>query len=189
MIESLLQLDREWLLAINNGCKSTFLDVVCPFMRKQSNWYLLYAILLYICYRRWNRNVLWVIGGATLLILVSDQISANLIKNTVQRLRPCNDPSLNGIIYNIVGCGRGFSFISAHATNHFAIAVFFSVLFQAAYKWFTPAAIIWATAIAFSQVYVGVHYPLDVICGALLGSCMGYIAGRFIEPKLTSTHE
>lgn len=183
-MDFLLQLDKEWLLAINTGCKSAWLDVVCPFMRKQSNWYVLYAVLLYICYRKWNRQALWIVLGATFLVLVSDQLSANLIKNTVQRIRPCNEPSLNGIIYNIVGCGKGYSFISAHATNHFAIAVFFSVLFQPTYKWFALIALVWAALIAFSQVYVGVHYPLDVICGALLGSGLGYIAARIINPKL-----
>lgn len=184
MIESLLQLDREWLLAINNGLKSSVLDVICPFMRNQKNWYILYALLLFICYRKWNKKAIWIVLGAAVLVLVSDQISANLIKNTVQRLRPCNEPSLQGILYNSVGCGKGYSFISAHATNHFAIAVFFSLLFQPFYKWFAPIALMWSASIAFSQVYVGVHYPLDVICGALLGSGLGYMAGKWINHKL-----
>lgn len=184
MIETLKQIDREWFLAINNGMQSAFLDVVCPFMRKQSNWYILYAIVLYICYRKWNKNVLWIIAGAALLVIVSDQVSANLIKNTVQRLRPCNEPSLAGMVHNIVGCGSGFSFISAHATNHFAIAVFFSILFSNQHKWVMYAALLWAALIAFSQVYVGVHYPFDVLCGALLGSIFGWIAGRFVYQKI-----
>jgi undecaprenyl-diphosphatase len=90
------------------------------------------------------------------------------------------------MVNNIVGCGKGFSFISAHATNHFAIAVFFSVLFYNQYKWIVYIAILWAGLIAFSQVYVGVHYPFDVICGALLGSILGYIQGIFIFSKLSS---
>jgi membrane-associated phospholipid phosphatase len=185
MLDTLQHIDREWLLAINNGMQNAFLDIVCPFMRKQSNWYIMYAVLLYICYRKWNKNVLWIIGGATLLVLLSDQVSANLIKNTVQRLRPCNEPSLAGMVNNIVGCGSGYSFISAHATNHFAIAVFFSILFRN--NWVFGIALVWAALIAFSQVYVGVHYPFDVICGALLGSFFGWVAGRFVYQKISST--
>jgi membrane-associated phospholipid phosphatase len=185
MLEALLHIDREWLLAVNNGMQNGFLDVVCPFMRKQSNWYLLYALLLFISYRKWNKGALWIVLGAALLVLVSDQVSANLIKNTVQRLRPCNEPSLAGMVRAIAGCGSGYSFISAHATNHFAIAVFFSILFTKEYRWFAYIAIIWAALIAFSQVYVGVHYPFDVLCGALLGSLFGYIAGRIIYQKIT----
>ena len=186
MIETLKHIDTTWFLAINNGLQSSFLDMLCPFMRKQSNWYAIYVIILFICYRKWNQKVLWVIGGAVVLVLISDQLSANLIKNTVQRIRPCNEPSLAGMVNNIVGCGKGFSFISAHATNHFAIAIFFSVLFYNQYKWITYIAILWAGLIAFSQVYVGVHYPFDVICGTLLGSILGYIQGIFIFSKLSS---
>lgn len=185
MLETLQHIDREWFLAINNGMQNAFLDVICPFMRKQSNWYLVYAILLYICYRKWNKHVLWIVLGAAVLVLLSDQVSANLIKNTVQRLRPCNEPTLAGMVHTVVGCGSGFSFISAHATNHFAIAVFFSLLFRNDYKWVTYVAMIWAALIAFSQVYVGVHYPFDVLCGALLGCTFGYIAGRFVHKKIS----
>ncbi len=185
MIETLKHIDTTWFLAINNGMQNAFLDAVCPFMRNQKNWYLLYVLVLWICYKKWKQKSIWVLGAAILLILAADQVSANLIKNTVQRIRPCNEPSLAGMVNNIVGCGKGFSFISAHATNHFAIAVFLSMLFFREYKWVPYAAIFWAACIAFSQVYVGVHYPFDVICGALLGSTLGYFAGKFIYTKLT----
>jgi membrane-associated phospholipid phosphatase len=184
MIETLKHIDTTWFLAINNGMQNAFLDIVCPFMRNQKTWYLLYALLFVISYKKWKKKSLWILGGAVLLILLADQISANLIKNTVQRLRPCNEPSLAGMVNNIVGCGKGYSFISAHATNHFAIAVFFSMIFYREYKWVFYVAIFWAALIAFSQVYVGVHYPFDVICGAILGSTLGYFGGKFIYTKL-----
>ncbi|MES2779938.1 MAG: phosphatase PAP2 family protein [Bacteroidota bacterium] len=188
MIETLKQLDREWFLAINNGMHNSFLDVVCPFIRQQSHWYVLYALLLFACYKIWGNKLGWIIIGAVLLVLVSDQLSANLIKNTIQRIRPCNEPTLAGMVRNIVGCGKGYSFISAHATNHFAIAVFFSILFKPYFKWVYFIALPWAAVIAFSQVYVGVHYPLDVLCGAALGSVLGYLAGTIIHKKLHTSN-
>src|SRR6478735_1964369 len=103
MIETLKQIDTAWFLAINNGMQNSFLDVFCSFMRNQKNWYVLYVCLLWVCYRKWKNKSIWVLGGAVLLILIADQVSANLIKNTVQRLRPCNEPSLAGMVHNIVG--------------------------------------------------------------------------------------
>jgi membrane-associated phospholipid phosphatase len=188
MIETLKQLDTQWLLAINVGLKSTFLDMLCPFMRTQSYWYPLYALMLVLSYRKWGHKVWWILLSATLLIVISDQLSANLIKNTVQRLRPCNEPLLKGTIYNIVGCGKGYSFISAHATNHFAIGIFFSFIFRTHYTWMLYVALLWAGLISFSQVYVGVHYPIDVICGALLGSMLGYFAARIVSTKFLQPH-
>jgi membrane-associated phospholipid phosphatase len=187
MIETLKHIDTTWFLAINNGMQNAFLDVLCPFMRNQKNWYVLYALLLWLSYRNWKNQFVWVLSGAIILILVSDQVSANLIKNSVQRLRPCNDPTLAGMVNNIVGCGKGYSFVSAHATNHFAIGIFFSLLFYKKYPWTLYLGIFWAGLISFSQVYVGVHYPFDVICGALLGSLLGYIASKLISHKLTVT--
>lgn len=187
MIETLKNIDTEWFLAINTGMQNAFWDSVCPFMRNQKNWYVLYVMILWVCYRKWKNKSIWVLGGAALLVLISDQVSANLIKNTVQRLRPCNEPMLSGMVHNIVGCGKGYSFISAHATNHFAIAIFFSVLFYPTYKWVPYIAVVWAALIAFSQVYVGVHYPFDVICGAVLGVLLGYIGGRFISKNLNES--
>lgn len=177
-------IDSEFFLAINNGLQNGLLDLLCPFMRKQSNWYLLYAVMGYFLYERYRIKFLWILFGAALLVLISDQLSANLIKNMVQRLRPCNDPVLKNQLRLLVPCGGGYSFISAHATNHFAIAFFISSFYKEV-KWAKPVAMIWAFAIAFSQVYVGVHYPLDVICGAALGMALGYTGFIFINKKVS----
>jgi undecaprenyl-diphosphatase len=188
MIETLQQIDKDWFIAINTGLQHPVLDFVCPFMRQQNNWYVLYLLLLYVSYRIWGKKVGWVVLGAALLVLVSDQISANLIKNTVQRLRPCNNPELTGLVRTLVGCGKGYSFISAHATNHFAIAVLFSRILHPYFKWTYVIALPWAALIAFSQVYVGVHYPFDVICGAALGAVLGYVTSILLSQKLVTPH-
>lgn len=184
MIEWLKHIDTQWLLAVNVGLKNKLLDIICPFMRTQSYWYPVYALFIYLSFRTWKRQAWWILGGAVLLVIVSDQLSANLIKNLAQRLRPCNDPMIKDKIYNIVGCGRGYSFISAHATNHFAIGIFFSLVFKQLYSWLIYIAIFWASLISFSQVYVGVHFPFDVICGALLGCMLGYIAAFMVRKKI-----
>ena len=175
MLDTINHIDQQFFISINNGLQNPFLDWLCPILRNQKSWYPLYVILIYFIYKKYQKQTLWIVVGAAILILISDQVSANLIKNAVQRLRPCSDPSFQNQVHLLVNCGNGFSFISAHATNHFALAFYMMGFFETQKKWFIPVAVIWASSIAFSQVYVGVHYPFDVICGALLGSFLGYI--------------
>jgi undecaprenyl-diphosphatase len=105
---------------------------------------------------------------------LSDTTSSNLIKKNVRRLRPCNDVEMQDRIHERVRCGGGYSFTSSHAANHFAAAVFLIGVFGLSGRWQQKALLGWAAAIAVSQVYVGVHYPLDVTCGALLGVAIGW---------------
>jgi undecaprenyl-diphosphatase len=112
------------------------------------------------------------------MIFCSDQFSANLVKNTFQRIRPCSAPDLQGITRHLIESCRGYSFISAHACNHFAIAVFFAKVLQVS-KWNWFLLLFWASSIAFSQVYVGVHYPLDVIVGACCGILFGTAFSKY----------
>ncbi|RZL15228.1 MAG: phosphatase PAP2 family protein, partial [Pedobacter sp.] len=80
-----------------------------------------------------------------------------------------------------VPCGSGYSFPSAHATNHFGIAVFLILVFYKKWKPILPLGLLWAFSIAFAQVYVGVHYPVDIICGSLLGTLLGFISFRLVK--------
>lgn len=175
LIEALQHIDREWFLMINRNAQNGFLDLVCPFIRTQSNWYLAYAIIIYFLFTHYKQKAWWLLLIALGTILLTDQISSTLIKNAVQRLRPCNDPALRDQVRLLVHCGSGYSFVSAHASNHFAIALFFGGVFGIVHRWVWPLAFIWAATIGFSQIYVGVHYPMDVICGSILGMTTGGI--------------
>jgi undecaprenyl-diphosphatase len=110
-----------------------------------------------------------------------DYISAGIIKEAVMRLRPCNDP-INALQRRLlVECGSGYSFPSSHATNHFGMSLFLYFTFGTFYKWIKPVVIIWAALVAYAQVYVGVHYPIDVVTGAFIGSIIGYIMARLFN--------
>lgn len=184
MLETLKQIDTDWFLAINNGWQNAFMDWLCPWLRQPKTWIPLYALAIWFSWKMFGKQMVWVLLGAGLLILISDQFSANLVKNTFERLRPCNDPFLKNKVHLLTYCGGGYSFMSAHATNHFAIAVYFSMLFKMRLPRMLPYALIWAASIALSQVYVGVHYPFDVICGAITGSIIGYLASILVRKKL-----
>ncbi|MGN6568999.1 MAG: phosphatase PAP2 family protein, partial [Flavipsychrobacter sp.] len=103
------------------------------------------------------------------------------VKPFIHRLRPCNNPNLVSMVHLLVPCGSGLSFPSSHATNHFALGVFMAMSIQKVAKWIWPAAIFWAALVSYSQVYVGVHFPLDVTCGAMLGTAIGIFTGKIFN--------
>jgi undecaprenyl-diphosphatase len=120
------------------------------------------------------------------MVGVSDIVSSRIVKKNIQRIRPCNDSEISGKVKLLVRCGSGYSFTSSHASNHFAAAIF--LFFTYFYKdnkikW---ALIAWAASIGFGQIYVGVHYPFDVLCGAILGSAIGYLGYRIVKKYFTS---
>ena len=150
-----------------------------------------------LCYKAHNRNVIWLLNFDSsrinclcnryfniLLIFVSDQISSHVIKPFVGRLRPCNEILIKDYVRLLANCSSGFSFPSSHATNHFALAFFLIVLFNKRYKWVFPVLFFWAFAISYSQVYVGVHYPLDILTGGFLGTIIGITFGMIPKNHL-----
>lgn len=182
MLDRVVALDREFFLALNGGAYP-WLD---PLMRAGSNmlvWFPLYAFLLFLLQRRWGWKGLGI--GAVciaLMIVVADTGSVVLFKNTVQRLRPCHAPDLSGLIYMAgTECGGRFGFISSHATNHFAIAGFMSGILQRVPRWGTPFLLLWAAYVSYSRIYLGAHYPGDVLVGALYGSLVGFIFFRIFR--------
>lgn len=104
---------------------------------------------------------------------LGDFTSASIIKPEVMRVRPCNDVPFKEQVTTRVRCGSGYSMPSSHATNHFAIGVFILMLFRRQWKPIVWLSIVWAASISFAQIYVGVHYPGDILVGAMLGTAIG----------------
>ncbi len=177
MIETLRHIDRAVFHLINSDMANPVCDMLCPWLREKLTWVPFYMVAAYLIYRKYglrNTLLLGVLMAAT--ILVSDQTS-NLFKFSVHRLRPCNSPGFkDGVRLLIETCGVGYSFVSAHAANHFAIATYFSFLVNGNKK-IIAALYVWAGCVALSQVYVGVHYPLDITAGAMVGIAAGFVTG------------
>ena len=180
-MESLLYYDQQIFFFINRQLSNPAFDFIMPYVRERDFWIPLYVLLVFYFVRllkKWS----WVALVTTAItIVITDQLSSSLIKPWIGRLRPCNDPSLAEQVQLIVNCGSGFSFVSSHAANHFGIACFLIVMLQHRLKWILPVALFWAALVSFAQVYVGVHYPLDVICGGLLGVATGILAGKICK--------
>ncbi|SMC58721.1 phosphatase PAP2 family protein [Pedobacter nyackensis] len=187
MIESLQQFDVALFLKIHRGMGNPFFDWLLPLMRNRYFWAPLYLFIIIFCFIEYKKKGAYIIGMLLVTFAMGDLIASRLIKPFVTRLRPCNEPGLADEIIHRVGCGSGYSFPSAHATNHFAIAVFLIFVFYDKWKPILPIALFWAFIISFSQIYVGVHYPIDTMVGALLGTTIGLITSKIyrkIQPQL-----
>lgn len=156
---------------INQGLANPVLDVVCPILRNKYTWMPVYVIGSLYVMHKYHMQGVWMVLLAGLAILIGDQ-SSNFIKLFIHRLRPCHvEP---GVRLLISQCSDTFSFTSNHATNHFALSVFVSMVFRQS-RMLIVLMVLWAASVAFSQVYVGIHYPVDVATGALLGSVIGFV--------------
>lgn len=165
--------------------RNDFLDTIMPFIRNQYFWAPLYLFLLvFILYNYGAKGLAWCIGFL-LCFAFGDLISGSVIKPLVGRMRPCTDPRLADYVQLIVPRSTGYSFPSSHATNHFAMGVFIAKTFHRRLKWLWPLPVFWALSVGYAQVYVGVHFPFDVLCGALLGSVIGLLVAKLYHRYFT----
>ena len=169
MIESIVDKDIELLIFLNN-LGTTQWDGFWLFISNKFSAIPLYLLLLYLTFKRFGLKKTFVIVlFVVLLITISDQTS-NLFKYGFKRLRPCHDEAIQGLIRLVKErCGGLYSYFSAHASNSMAIAIFFSLLLKGGNKFLTYFLIFWALLTAYSRIYIGVHFPLDVLTGALIG--------------------
>lgn len=169
---------REWdtaaFIKVNTVWIGDWADVLMPLLRDQRTWYPLYALLLiYLVWKfRWQALPLLLLAGVT--IVISDQLSSNFLKEFIGRIRPCHEPRLAGIMQLRVGyCPQSGSFTSSHAVNHFSLAALFFFTMKPWFRQWRYLLFVWAAAICYAQVYVGVHYPGDVLAGGILGILIG----------------
>ena len=175
MLEELVLLDRELFLFLNNLGTESWDGF---WMTVTNKWFSIpvYLILLILLYRYlgWKKTLV-VLVTVALLITVTDQL-ANFFKYGVQRLRPCHDEDLIGSFRLVKkSCGGRFAFYSAHAANSFALATLFALIFKSRNRAISILILFWAALVAYSRIYIGVHFPLDIICGMLSGLLFGWL--------------
>ncbi|MFD2599842.1 phosphatase PAP2 family protein [Sphingobacterium corticis] len=177
MFERIIQIDQEVFLMFNQGASNPFFDWLLPILRNPFTWAPLYLFLIIFFIKHYGKMGVLIVAMTLVNFGVSDAVSSHLIKKTVKRVRPCNDEVFKQQVNLRVRASGGYSFTSSHATNHFAMAFFWIVLFRRRWKHVLWLGFLWAFMISISQVYVGVHYPLDILCGALLGTGIGILNG------------
>ena len=132
--------------------------------------------LLYLAYLRVGWRVVYVFLFFGIAMGVADLTSVKLFKEVFERLRPCHNPMISDLVHTVEGhCGGQFGFVSSHAANSFAMAVFASLLFKQKFKFVVPVMLFWAALVSYSRIYVGVHFPLDIICGGVLGAIVAFL--------------
>ena len=168
---SFLEWDFQIFKMINTGLSSPLLDAFLPWTREPLFWVPLYLFIIAFVMFNFGKKGYWFVLFLAITVSNSDIVSSRLIKKSVERLRPCNDD--NVAVIKRVRCGGGYSFTSSHATNHFAVASFLVSTLGLYFKRYRGWLWLWAAVISFAQVYVGVHYPLDILAGALVGTIIG----------------
>jgi membrane-associated phospholipid phosphatase len=181
MIDHLVQFDRHLFYFINHDMANSFFDWLMPILREPRTWIPLYIFIIVFCIYRYRKVGLYIILGLTVTFAIADSGSAGLGKHIFKRVRPCNDPTMASFDTARIPCGTGYSFPSAHASNHFALAIFLCLVFGKKSRWIWLWAILWAVLICFAQVYVGVHYPIDVFAGALYGTLVGWLVSLLFK--------
>lgn len=179
MIQQFLSFDRHLFKLINSGWNNDLFNWLMPWMRNSLVWYPLYLFLVLLVAVNYKRTVWWWILFGAGTVIVTDFISSSLVKELIWRVRPCNDPDYTSWINVLVGYRpQSSSFTSSHAANHFGMAMFIYITLRKRFNKWPALFFLWAFLISYAQVYVGVHYPLDVTGGALIGIVIGYLSGR-----------
>lgn len=178
MLEQLVEYDKELFIYLN-GLGTPFWDAFWLTYTAKIHWIPFYALLGYLMYKKLNTKMfVLTLVVIALLISFTDQIT-NVFKHGFERFRPCHEPGIQEVMRLVrERCGGRFGFFSGHSSNSMGLAIFVGLTLRAKYKYLIFLMVIWAFAMGYSRIYVGAHYPLDVVCGALFGGFSGYMFYR-----------
>lgn len=175
---NLFEILKGWdtnLFLIINGFHSLFFDNFMLLISGKIIWIPLYISVLYVLIKYWKKEAIWLILAFILCIVISDQFASGFLKNTVKRLRPSSVEDLSGVIHLVKGYlgGGKYGFASSHASNSFGFAMLSSLILRR--RNYAIAILTWAIVVGYSRIYLGAHYPLDVLGGATIGITAAYL--------------
>jgi membrane-associated phospholipid phosphatase len=178
----------KWLFVqLNSRFTNPVFDFILPYFRDSVFWAPLYIFMLvFITLNYGKKGWFWALLFLC-TVAIADITSSRIVKESFERLRPCQDPVFFQQVRLLLnGCSGSYSFTSSHAANHFGIATYISITFYSTFKRWILLFYVWAFFVSYAQIYVGVHYPLDVICGALIGVLAGVLTANVFKSKAGS---
>ena len=179
----IISIDHWLFQKINQVWINPVFDLVFVFMRQAELWVPFYLFLLVFGLVNFGKKALWWSATLIMTAIISDLVSSSIIKNIIFRLRPCRNPDLANQVRVLVNyCPKSSGFTSSHACNHFALAFFIFITLNQTGSW-RWLLFLWAFLISYAQVYVGVHYPLDILGGTIAGSSIGYLMSIFYKKQ------
>jgi undecaprenyl-diphosphatase len=177
-IDSIKEIDTQLFLFLNSKHNS-FFDFIMFWASDKLIWIPLYIFFAYLGFKHFGKRIWLIALAALVLIVLSDQLSNRAFKYTFLRYRPCHNILIQSQVHLNPECGGTYGFVSSHASNTFALALFLSLLFYKRIKYFTPLVFFWAAFVSYSRIYNGLHYPADIAVGALLGMGIGAMVFKF----------
>ena len=188
MIQQLKAWDEQLLLFLNHY-HADWLDPVVFLITRTEFWIPLYLLLLFVTFRHYRKEGWLVLIGVAVAILLADRITSGLMKPLFLRLRPSHEPALEGLLH-LVNDYRGgaYGFASSHAANTMGVAFFFYMLFRNVTRWISMM-FIWAIIMSYTRIYLGVHYPGDILIGALVGILSGYAGFKVFRALQSRLHK
>lgn len=188
-MSSLLQWDTELFLWLNGLGNETW-DGFWLAISETKTWLPLYAVLVFLlarCLKGWL--VFWAVLMVVLNLFLTDQGSTWFFKEQFERLRPCHVEALQNQMRLVKsGCGGQFGFLSAHAANTFGMALLVGSFTRRRFPWLRSLLFLWAAVVAYSRIYIGVHYPLDIIAGAAYGLICGQVIYTIFQRLIIPFH-
>ena len=180
-METLSQYDSDLFLYLN-GLHVDWMDKVMVLITNMWVWFPLYLLLIYWTMKQYGRRCWWVFFAVGLVVLCTDQLASHVCKPLFQRLRPCYNTDFQYLIYLPKGLAGGrYGFVSSHAANTFGVATFLTPVLKKYRPWMAIVLFLWAVISSYSRIYIGFHYPGDILCGALLGTLIGLIFWKLFQ--------
>lgn len=184
IVNTLMDADRWLFKKINSSWVNDFFDTVFPFLRESNHWLPVYVFLFFFVTLNFKNGWWWVLFFIC-TIAMTDMTGTYLFKHNIGRLRPCTDPDFFFQVRSVLNkCSAGYSFISNHAANHFGMAAFVYLSFRKTFHSpYLRLIFLWPILVSYAQVYIGVHYPTDVLCGGLWGLLIGSLVSQFFNKR------